>query len=234
MSGNSVGSLAHDSRLSSPCLRFDYGKLSAPVEKFLRGQAHRIRRQYSSSIIQIGKALLESKRHLSHGEFLHWVESEVGIPPRTAQAYMRAAQWAVGKSAAVAHLPASAIYVLSASGVPEKFVNEVLQRIEEGAQIGAAAIRQELKVVLRNTESRSEFGDVIMQNRVGGRTGDTIARSPIADLARLLARRLSVADFARVCQILTSDDVLSDPELAGKLEQQFRGRNNREKSNTHN
>ncbi|WP_456865121.1 DUF3102 domain-containing protein [Bradyrhizobium sp. USDA 4503] len=40
-------------------------------------QADRIRQQCAISVI--GKALIEAKRYLSHGEFLRWVESEVCI-----------------------------------------------------------------------------------------------------------------------------------------------------------
>src|SRR5262249_7339757 len=80
-------------------LQFDYNSVSSPVASFLKGQAERIRRQYVGSIIQIGRALLSAKSHLSHGEFLCWVEGEVCIPARTAQAYMRVAQWSEDKSA---------------------------------------------------------------------------------------------------------------------------------------
>src|SRR5436305_1571476 len=80
-------------------LSFDYSSLPPSVARFLRGQADRIRQHCASSIIQIGKALLEAKHHLSHGAFLPWVECEVGIPARTAQVYMRSANWAAGKSA---------------------------------------------------------------------------------------------------------------------------------------
>jgi hypothetical protein len=108
-----------DGRMSS--LRLDYESLPLSVAKFLRGQADRIRRQCATSAIQIGKALLEAKRHLSHGRFLRWVECEVCIPVRTAQAYMRVANWASDKGATVAHLSPSALYLLSASGVSEEF-----------------------------------------------------------------------------------------------------------------
>src|SRR6478735_8849764 len=102
--------------------RFDYNSVSSSVAKFLKGQADRIRRQCASSTIQIGRALLESKRHLSHGEFTKWVELEVGVPVRTAQAYMRVAAWAADKGASVARLSPSALYLLSASTTPAEFV----------------------------------------------------------------------------------------------------------------
>src|ERR1700712_4880530 len=106
-----------------PSLIFDYSSVSSPLANFLKGQADRIRRQCVTSIIQIGKALLEAKRHLSHGAFLLWVECEVCMPVRTAQAYMRVAQWASAqKTAVVAHLSPTILYLLSAPSTPEDFV----------------------------------------------------------------------------------------------------------------
>lgn len=227
MSGNATGSVAGNRFVSSSDLKFDYASVTPSIEKFLRGQADRIRRQCASSIIQIGKALLEAKRHLSHGAFLGWVESEVGVPCRTAQAYMRAAQWAAGKSAAVAHLPASAIYMLSANGVPEQFVVDVLERLEAGEQIGAVAIRQELRAFV--TQSRCERSvasdDAGRSIRANYRIDEE--KAGLAELAAFLARKLSDVDFARVCQILTRDSVLSDPGLAEELERQFRSASKR-------
>jgi len=225
MSARASGVSAGFRQISScdESLKFNYAALSPSVEKFLRGQADRIRRQCASSIIQIGKALLEAKRHLSHGAFLRWVESEVGIPPRTAQAYMRAAQWASGKSAAVAHLPPSAIYLLSSNGVPEKFVAAVLERLDAGEQIGAVAIRQELKSFLQSKGEKCAAAEMAIQEIQGDYAiVETATGSPIAELAALLSHKLSELDFARVCQILTSEHVLSDPYLAEKLERQFR------------
>lgn len=91
--------------------RFDYSDVQPTVARFLRGQADRIRQQCVTSIIQIGKALREAKRHLSHGAFLQWVEWEVCIPVRAAQAYMRVAAWAADKGAAVVHLTPTTLYL---------------------------------------------------------------------------------------------------------------------------
>jgi hypothetical protein len=221
MSVSAAHSPVSDRRIAMSELKFDYGSLSPSVEKFLRGQADRIRRQYASSIIQIGKALLEAKRHLSHGAFLRWVECEVGVPSRTAQAYMRAAQWAAGKSASVAHLPTSAIYMLSANGVPETFVVNILERVEAGERIGAATIREELRTFQQN---RIEKSIVRAFEPVPTHLAehDAPACPSIAELAAFLSLKLSAQDFARVCQMLTSDSVLSDPDLVDKLERQFR------------
>ncbi|MCP1845662.1 hypothetical protein ACVIHI_008869 [Bradyrhizobium sp. USDA 4524] len=222
MSGNAAGLVADNRYVASSSLKFDYAGVSPSVEAFLRGQADRIRRQCASSIIQIGKALLEAKRHLSHGVFLGWVESEVGIPCRTAQAYMRAAQWAAGKSAAVAHLPVSAIYMLSANGVPEQFVVDVLERLEAGEQIGAVAIRQELRTFVAQSRRERSVASEDASRSVRAQYPIDEERAGLGELAAFLARKLSDVDFARVCQILTSDSVLSDPDLAEELGRHFR------------
>lgn len=227
MRTNAIASSASGRNVSLPDLRFDYGVLSSPVEKFLRGQAERIRRQCTSSIIQIGKALLEAKRHLSHGMFLRWVEYEIGVPPRTAQAYMRVAHWASTKRATVAHLPPSALYMLSSSGVPEGFVTEVLERAEAGETIAASGIRRELRA-FQVSKSKKSSAKADGAPRTIDKSGQAdicvegaVAVSPIAELAALLAQKLSASDYVRACEILTSESVLSDPGLREKLEQQF-------------
>lgn len=218
-----------DDRLSGS--RFDYESLPPSVAKFLRGQADRIRRQCATSIINVGKALLEAKRHLSHGAFLCWVEREVGLPVRTAQLYMRAANWSSGKSAMVAHLAPSALYLLSTNGVPEEFVVNVLDRVAAGEQIAPAALREELKAFRSNGKDDSCAADVEMcaqkSSSNGGKweavTPESTARVAIVELVSILMQALSAEAFARVQEIVTSDAVLSDPQLARTLERAFSG-----------
>lgn len=85
---------------------FDYSSVPLPLARLLKGQVDRIRHHHVTSIANIGKALLEAKRHLSHEAFQGWVESEVCMPVRTAQAYMRVAHWvSARKKTAIGHLP---------------------------------------------------------------------------------------------------------------------------------
>ena len=199
-------------------LRFDYNSLPQPVARFLRGQADRIRRQCTISIIQIGRSLLEAKHHLSHGEFLRWVESEACIPARTAQAYMRVSNWAADKGATVAHLPSSALYLLSAPSTPSDFAAGILSRAEAGEYIVPSVIRSELKArhiddqreysdpeipVLRITEHDSIQLAVTSQRGSGG---------GFAEIVSILVKGLKPADFARV-----RDIVIADPQLAQSL-----------------
>jgi hypothetical protein len=211
----------NDGRVGS--LRFDYETVPSSVAKFLVGQADRIRRQCATSSIQIGKALLEAKHHLSHGGFLRWVECEAGLPVRTAQAYMRVANWTLDKGATVAHLSPSVLYLLSTTGVPEEFVADILIRAEAGEKVAPSVLREELKT-FRINEQLKRFGapqasdddlnwdSVATESETGG---------AVAQLVAILVHGLSAADFARVRDIVTSNSVLSDPQLAQTLERAF-------------
>jgi hypothetical protein len=201
---------------------FDYGTVSLSVAQFLQGQAERIRRQSVNSILQIGKALIEAKRHLSHGGFVNWVECEVGIPARTAQTYMRAANWASGKSAKLAHLPPSAIYLLSAANVPEEFVHQVLNRIDAGEKIAFSVVREELKAFQCKQKGVSECEQSNDKNHMAPLGKNHDVRSAVTGLVALLSRKLSPEDFARVCAMFTDKRIISDPDLIQNLVDEFR------------
>ena len=131
---------------SGDLCKFNYNLLEPSVAKFLIGQVSRIRQYATKSIIQIGKDLNGAKHYLSHGDFLRWVEVEVGIPARTAQAYMRVAAWASSKRAAVSLLAPTALYALSSPGVPPEFAEDVVRRVEAGERIQLTRLREQVKV----------------------------------------------------------------------------------------
>jgi hypothetical protein len=208
--------------------QFDYCELSSSVAKFLRGQAERIRRQATSSLISIGKDLIAAKQHLSHGAFLAWVESEVGMPARTAQAYMRVAKWASGKGATVAQLPPSLLHLFSTSGTPESYITDVLKRVEAGERVSLRVIRDELRD-LRETRQderqaptgmarpymrRQKKSEAVSHDHDTGDTG-------LDEVVAILARGLCLSDFTRVREIMTARSVLDDPELPRQIVKAF-------------
>lgn len=205
-------------------LLFDYDSVSSSVATFLRGQAERIRRQCTGSVIQVGKALIESKRHLSHGGFLRWVEAEVGIPVRTAQGYMRVASWASGKCAIVAHLAPSALYLLSSDGVPEAYVVDVISRLEAGERIAPSAIREELKAFrpnARKEQKKSARSALSAHINASAAASKREHERAVAELIAVLMQGLSTADLERVRDIVASDEIASDPELGLSLKRAF-------------
>jgi Protein of unknown function (DUF3102) len=115
---------------------FDYSAFDVETASNLRAQANRIRKRIGKAtqdLIDIGRDLLAAKKHLlDHGEFVKWVESEVGIVRRTAQAYMAIAKLADEKGAAIALLPPTTAHRLAAKSTPSEIVSEVVAKAQSG------------------------------------------------------------------------------------------------------
>jgi hypothetical protein len=115
---------------------FDYSAFDADTASNLRAQASRIRKRVGKAtqdLIDIGRDLLAAKKHvLGHGEFIEWVESEVGIVRRTAQAYMAIAKLAEEKGVAIALLPPTTAHRLAAKSTPSEVVSEVIAKAQSG------------------------------------------------------------------------------------------------------
>jgi Protein of unknown function (DUF3102) len=115
---------------------FDYSVIDADLASNLRRQATRIRTRIGKAtqdLIDIGRDLLAAKKHLiDHGDFIKWVEAEVGIARRTAQAYMAIAKLADDKGAAVALLPPTTVHRLASKSAPPEVVSEVVAKAESG------------------------------------------------------------------------------------------------------
>jgi hypothetical protein len=204
---------------------FDYSTLPPSAAEFLKAQAHRIRRQTAISIISIGKDLIGAKHYLSHGLFVNWVEAELGIPARTAQAYMQVAHWSEHKSAAVALLPPSVLYLLCSPRTPQELIADVLRRVEVGERVALPAIRRELTRLKAENNRHTVYGpDAVQSQAQLARQNRSVATAPAAALLRaigILARGLSATDFADVQKILTSATVRQDPALGDNIATAF-------------
>jgi hypothetical protein len=164
-------------------------------------------------VVNIGKDLIGAKRYLSHGAFLCWVEAEAGIPARTAQVYMQVAQWVGGKGATVAHLPLTALYLLSARSTPNEFAMDVLNRVQRGETVSLTSLREELKAVRKNVKGPSnredtaepiEAKDTISQNEAGTRdhsrefgTDALFGESRLDEIAPSLANKVNESTILR-------------------------------------
>jgi hypothetical protein len=204
--------------------QFSYDSLSSSVANFLKGQADRIRRGSTLSAIQIGKGLISAKHYLSHGDFIRWVEGEIGIPARTAQGYMQIVHWTADKSATIAHLSPTFLYLLSASSTPDEFTRGLVKRVEQGERISLPTLRAELRAFRRENPD----GTRVAEN---DDKAEIIAAAPpceetLTEFVAILVRRLSKMDFARLREIMTSESVLSDPWLARTITDAFSARSN--------
>ena len=115
---------------------FDYSVIDADLASNLRRQATRIKTRIGKAtqdLIDIGRDLLAAKKHLiDHGDFVQWVEAEVGIARRTAQAYMAIAKLADDKGAAIALLPPTTVHRLASKSAPPEVVSKVLAKAQSG------------------------------------------------------------------------------------------------------
>jgi hypothetical protein len=115
---------------------FDYSVIDADLASNLRRQATRIKTRIGKAtqdLIDIGRDLLAAKKHLiDHGNFVEWVEAEVGIARRTAQAYMAIAKLADDKGAAIALLAPTTVHRLASKSAPPEVVSKVLAKAESG------------------------------------------------------------------------------------------------------
>jgi len=206
---------------------FSYQCVEPKVAKFLRGQAERLRRGTASSAIQIGKGLIVAKHYLNHGQFLRWVEQEVGIPSRTAQGYMRLANWASGKSATIAHLSPALLYLLSAPSTPVGFVDDILCRLEEGEELPVPGIRAELKALRAAARSDpAQRAPLIMDHAVDERSSRLAqicahGYGPMHEVVSILLRYLPKEQFVRVRSILLSLAVTEDERLVQSIADAF-------------
>jgi hypothetical protein len=80
---------------------FDYEHLAPDIAEGLRTEAARLRHlitKTTADMIEIGRDLISIKARLEHGQFADWVEREIGIGVRTAQATWRSQSWRKAKT----------------------------------------------------------------------------------------------------------------------------------------
>jgi hypothetical protein len=138
---------------------FDYSAVDADTASDLRAQARRIRKRIGKAtqdLIDIGRDLLAAKKNLlDHGDFIKWVESEVGIVRRTAQAYMALAKLADDNGAAIALLPPTTAHRLAAKSVPPEIVNEVVSKALSGEVLADRTVAEMISVA-KSPKDRTE------------------------------------------------------------------------------
>jgi hypothetical protein len=122
---------------------FDYNTVPKDVAVMLRPVAADIKARITRTtqdIIATGCELAKAKEHLDHGQFIAWVESEIGIDRRTAQRYMAAAQFAEGKNDTVSLLPPSTVHRLASKSAPVEVVKQVVAKAAAGTIVSDRAV----------------------------------------------------------------------------------------------
>ena len=139
---------------------FAYSDLPAPVAAELEAAAARIRERLTQQVRDIlatGRDLLQIKDRLDHGQFESWLAHEFNMTGRTAQKYMRAAEWMADKSELSSFLSPTSVYMLSAKSTPDVVHDQIDERIQKGWPVEPERIRdliKEAKVHERKAKNR--------------------------------------------------------------------------------
>jgi hypothetical protein len=146
----------------------------------LRRQATRIKTRIGKAtqdLIDIGRDLLAAKKHLiDHGDFIKWVEAEVGIARRTAQAYMAIAKLADDKGAAIALLPPTTVHRLASKSAPPEVVSEVVAKAQSGDVLPDRTVSEmilEAKFQRRKTARHAGNGHS-KQSKIGSEASEQV------------------------------------------------------------
>jgi hypothetical protein len=124
-------------------------------------------------IIDIGFDLIDVKEKLGHGEFQHWVKSELGISPRTAQNFMNAANHLGSKSELISHLPPTVVYALAAPSMPGDVRATLMEVAEKGDLVTETMVKKFREQAAVKKQSSVSEKDMAEPNSVTVLTPET-------------------------------------------------------------
>jgi hypothetical protein len=173
--------------------------------------------------MEIGRELVAAKKITTHGQFVSWVEREVGITARTAQHIMAAYKFWL-KNENFSHLPRSVLYLLAAGDVPATTLAAIDRRIEAGDPPSYFEVKQMVKkpsaaveVAIKMEKAPSQPKIVSLQavrtiketeerhpNLLANVQGLLTSRDPkVHENVQALRDRVKLADVATmVCEVL--------------------------------
>ena len=206
-----------------PTAGFNYDALPVLTAKTLRTQATRIRKLVkttTTTIIEVGHDLIAVKRTLDHGQFGAWVEAECGFSLRTAENYIRAAEFAEGKSEIVSLLPPTTVYRLSSKSAPPDLVKSFIEVASRGDVVSERSVKDALeearfqKRELKQQEEKSR-GRSESKKRRAQREAEQERRKENNRLraercqqgAADIIRRLGLEDVRYLLDVLSDQDV---------------------------
>lgn len=124
-----------------------------------------VKREAGSKLLELGRCLIEAKAVLTHGEWLPWLENQVGFSERAAQQYMKLAREYTNPQA-LADLGATKALMLLAlpEGEREEFI-EVPHPVADGEKTVREMSTRELEKALREREEALAEKSVAEQAR---------------------------------------------------------------------
>jgi hypothetical protein len=183
---------------------FPYSELPEESRTKVRRLAQEIKELANRSaqgIVEIGRHLLNAKKHLAHGLFGRWLQAEFRWTDRQAQRVMNVAE-CFGKNDKLSVFGPSALYLLAAPSTPEAARQEAQDAAAEGEQVTHARARE---IVSRHRpgggprkgKAPAAAGDAgPRQEQVRGAAALDVVEGPAAPTTALAEQEMGVAAVA--------------------------------------
>ena len=206
---------------------FTYAELRASVAAEVEAATTRIKNRIARlvpDIIETGRDLTDVKSKLEHGQFESWLNTSFNMTTRTAQKYMRAAEWMADKSELSSHLTPNTIYLLSAPSTPDSVQQQVLGDLEAGKPVNHREVREvvqeakfqerqkktaEQRKINRERRKRSNARREQEQRKdeEERQRRKTAAEAVAREVANILVNKLSKDEIRKVHEVLGDWDV---------------------------
>lgn len=137
-------------------LSFEYGVLDTEMRSVIQQRASEIKmlmRRNTQDIIDIGRKLIEVKKHLGHGNFQNWLKFEFNWSISTATKFMQVAEQFKDVNFNHLNITASTLYMIAAPSTPKEVRVEVLERASNGENISYTEAK---KIVSQYKEIKKE------------------------------------------------------------------------------
>lgn len=143
---------------------FSYDSLPADHAKMIQKVSDQIKSRHSrlmQDIAETGNDLILVKSKLDHGKFESWLDLEFGMTARSAQKYMKAAQWMADKNELSSLLAPNVVYLLSAKSTPKEVERTVIDKLKSGERVAPHFVRH---LILEARFEKSEADKKEQQN----------------------------------------------------------------------
>jgi hypothetical protein len=121
---------------------------AAPLLREHAGAIRALGRRMIADAIEIGRRLVECRRMIRHGNWIDWLDRELGVTDRCALDFIRVYELTLARSENFPdfNLPVSGLYLLARPGTPESVRDDVFRRAAAGEVLSLADIKHEMGI----------------------------------------------------------------------------------------
>jgi hypothetical protein len=183
----------------------------------ITGELHVALRRETADILTIGGLLAEAKEKIPHGEWLTWLKTEFSMSKRSAQKYVKAADYAA-KNELGAHLNLSPSALFLLSRYDQREIADAVTEAAKESHVGCDQVKQIVQDVTDRAKSKAGSTNGAPLN--GGSRSRANSRDELVfnftaafirlhrltksrEAARFTKSKVSADDLAQLGQLLT-------------------------------